>query len=324
MFNFIRNLIKKLLSEKDNWKDGLIESPTDFRDIPLRAVKKEFFPLPKSYRIPYFLEIKNQGNEPICVGASTATLKEEKERREQNFINFDMRWIYKECKKIDGLPNMRGTYFRSGLKVLQKTGAKPLNEGDYEPYRIGGYIKVEANAQSIKQAIYEYGVVLAGFRGSNQGWKDEFIRPPKVGEQMWGHATALIGWNEQYIIGQNSWGENRPGKGYFYFDENYLPFECWAVLTDLPNNWKELIGNKEKPKYHFDNNLYLGLRNDEVKILQDCLKYDGCFPQDVDSTGYFGRITLNAVINFQKRYSINPAVGFVGTITRRKLNEIFS
>ena len=39
-------------------------------------------------------------------------------------------------------------------------------------------------------------------------------------------------------------------------------------------------------------------------------------------TGYFGPLTRQAVINFQKKYGIDP-IGTVGPITRAKLNELF-
>lgn len=313
--------------EKGEPGKGLIESPLDYRDVPLSAFKKEFSPLPEKYRIPYILEIKNQGIKPHCVGYSSATLKEEKERREQNFINFDGDWIYRECKKIDGMPNIAGTYFRSGLKVLQKIGAMPAGkEEDPSQYRIGGYARIKPiTFESLNQAICEYGTVLTGFRGSNEGWSQAFIRPPQRGKMVWGHAVSSIGFNEKHITIQNSWGSARGDNGYFYFDENYLPFEAWVVLVDLPNNWEELLGkDKTKPNHFFRNDLYFGMKNEEVIILQDCLKYKGCFDPAVDSTGYLGRITLEAVKLFQIRYGIRPVAGYVGPITRAKLNELFA
>ena len=322
ILQFFKNLI--FGSKTDNWQDGCLPSPQDYRDVPLGAVQ-EFVKLPENYRIPYILRISNQGLKPHCVGYSSATLKEAKERREQNFIDFDGDWIYNRCKERDEIPNHKGTYLRTGLKVLQKLGAKPLNSPEYEKYRIGGYIRADSTFEGLKQAIYRSGVVMAGFRGSNQGWKTAYIRPPKKNEKQWGHAVSLIGWNKKYIIGQNSWGEKKQDKGYFYFNENYLPFEVWAILVDLPNNWQELLGKeKEMPKYFFANNLWYGIKNEEVRMLQKCLKYKGCFPLNTECTGYFGLITFKAVKTFQIRYGIKPGSGYVGILTRAKLNDFFS
>jgi len=321
IFNFFKNLFKK---KEENHGKGLIKSLTDYRDISLGSVKKEFAPLPETYKVPYILDIKDQGNKPTCVGETLSTIKEEKERREGNFINFDPEWIYNECKKIDGIPNVKGTYFRIGLKVLQKTGAMPVEGGDPSRYRIGGYIRIDCNIKSLKQAIYEFGAILVGFYGSNQGWKTAHIRKPLIGEKQWAHATAVaVGWDKDNIIAQNSWGDRWGDKGRFYFNKDYLPFSAWAVVTDLPNNWKELLGeDKDKPTYRFDNDLWRGLRNEEVKELQECLKFLGCFP-DIKCTTFFGDITRKAVINFQKRYNIDPPYGYFGPLSRDKINELF-
>ena len=326
LINFIKNLFFKRKKKETDWRDGLIPSPIDYRDIPLSAVSTIITPTPEKYRIPYGLTIKNQGSTPHCVGYACATIKEFLERREGNFIEFDGDWIYNECKKIDGLPNIQGTYFRIGLKVLKDIGAKPLNgkEEDAYKYRIGGYISIPCDFQSLKRAIYEFGAILMGFMGSNGGWSFAIIRPPKSGEATWGHATTGIGFEVTLIDGQNSWSENWGDEGLFHFLETYLPFEAWAVLVDLPNNWKELLPNEDlKPKYFFANNLYFGLRNEEVKILQNCLKWLGCMSKEQESTGYFGTITKEAVILFQQRYGILNT-GFVGTLTRAKLNELFA
>lgn len=324
ILNFFKNIFYK--DKEVNWKDGLVPSPVDYRDIPLGSVVDELKEIPIEYHIPYFLNVKNQGNTPHCVGYSCSTIKEEKERKEQNYVIFDGDWIYRECKKIDGIPSFPGTYFRSGLSVLKNKGAKPENEEEYEKYRIGGYIKVDNNLEAIKRAMYEFGCVLIGVRGSNPGWRNYFVRPPYNNEVQWGHAIVGIGYNKDGIVFQNSWGKQFGDNGYGLLRKDYEPYimECWAVIIDLPNNWKELIAKDEKPKYRFNNNLYYGLVNDEVSKLQDCLKYLGCMSKEVESSGYFGTITKEASKIFQTRYNIYPVSGFVGPLTRKKLNELFA
>jgi len=325
---WLLNWFKPTIEEDDGFP-GLVESAVDFRDLTLGAVQ-EFTEMPEEYMVPYKLKVTHQGRKPHCVGHAGATVKGEKERREQNFIDFDPAWLFNECKKIDNLPlSVRGTSFNACFKTLQKKGIKRLDgEGDISDYRIGGYARVEPlTYENIKHAIYQNGVVIAGFKGSNKGWHRDLkglIRKPIKGEKRWAHATALIGFNKDYIIGQNSWGDTWGDKGQFYFNDNYMPFSVWAVLTDLPNNWKELMGIKEKPKYTFNNNLYYPMRNQEVVKLQDCLKSDGCFPLEIESTGYFGSLTIEAVKRFQEKYNIQPVAGYVGPKTRTKLNELFS
>lgn len=75
-----------------------------------------------------------------------------------------------------------------------------------------------------------------------------------------------------------------------------------------------------KPIFNVD--LSFGSNGPEVTKLQNRLKEFGFFPTNVASTGYFGNVTRAAVINFQKRFGINPAVGFFGQITRAKINSL--
>ncbi len=325
IIQFIQYLKKLFRKEEIGNGTGLVEDPVDYRDVLLKVVSKKDIPIPESYSVPYILPKHNQGRAPICVGESGAVIKSEKERREGIDIAFDPRWLYDRCKEIDGMPNLKGTFFRAVFKVLLKTGAKPFNEQEFGKYRIGGYVKVKVDFDDIKRAIYEYGVVLVGFRMSNQGWRLADIRQPYKGEKTYGHAVACTSYTKDKIKFQNSWGKQWGDEWYGYFNKNNMPFSAWAVLVDLPNNWKELLkGDKVKSKYVFKNNLYHGLASPEVIILQKCYKYLGCMPAEVEESEHFGPKTLEATKIFQRRYNISPVAGYVGSLTRAKLNKLFS
>lgn len=60
------------------------------------------------------------------------------------------------------------------------------------------------------------------------------------------------------------------------------------------------------------------LKND-IAGIQDRLKELGFFPKDIDSTGYFGPITIQAVKEFQKLVNIFPS-GIIGPRTTKALN----
>jgi hypothetical protein len=222
--------------------NACIPSPIDSRDVLLSAVSSSPTRIPLEFPPLFDLNISDQNGFPHCVGYASATIKEEKENRERNSVIFDGDWIYKKCKEIDEAPNLQGTYLRVAMKILQKTGAKPLNspEANAGAYRIGGYARVDNNTfEGLKRAIAVNGALLAGFTGSNEGWGSADIRPPKTGERTWGHAVALVGYKQDRIIIQNSWGKEKGDGGFFYMPANYIPFEAWAILTDLPT---DLIG----------------------------------------------------------------------------------
>jgi peptidoglycan hydrolase-like protein with peptidoglycan-binding domain len=330
MTNWLIDLIKNLFSrggdnKPDDWRDGLQPSPVDFRDISATEIlgSIELSPLPENYRIPYLLPIKDQGTTSTCVGQSCASIKDEKERREKNDVEFDGSWIYNKCKEIDNYSG-KGTYFRTGLQILKTLGAKPTASSPIQAspatFKIGGYARVDCDWESLKRAIYQWGAVLGGFYLYPGSFSSAYIK--KGNEIVGGHATVLIGWDKNYLIGQNSFSESWGDKGYFYVPKDYLPFEAYAVLSDIPS---ELLPDTDaKPKIIFQRDLYQELNNDDVVALQDCLKWLGCMTKTQKSTGYFGPVTLVAVKIFQQRYGINPVNGRVGPLTKGKLNELFA
>lgn len=201
MSNWFISLIKSLFSfsppPENERVPGLIRSLPDFRDINVRDIlgSIDLAPLPERYRIPYLLPIKDQGTTPTCVGQACASIKDEKERREKIDIDFSGEWIYLEAKKIDGIPNIKGTYFRTGLQILQKVGAKPLAtskvQGQISDFKIGGYARVDCDIESLKRAIIQVGCVLAGFYVYPNSFDNAYI---KKGNTIIGaHATILIG-----------------------------------------------------------------------------------------------------------------------------------
>jgi hypothetical protein len=251
IFMRIIDLFKSLMGKNgfNNSGTGLIDDPVDYRDVPLSSVLgEEKVELPEEYKLPYKLTITDQGRTPHCVGHTLATIKEFFEKKEGNNITFDPAWLYNEAKKIDGIPDLKGTTFRAGLKVLLKKGAKPIESGAGEPerFRIGGYANLDdISPEGLKRAIYEKGPILIGFHGSNNGWKDEYIRPPKPGESIWGHAIALaVGWNKDYFIGQNSWG-------CYSDDTEILTNEGWKLFKNLNKKEKVITINPEDKRIEY-------------------------------------------------------------------------
>ena len=224
-------------------KHGLIPSPKDDRDLLLSSSIPPIVRYPEEYPRPFDLTIYNQGQSPSCVGWTGAVAKQFLELKERHYIEPDGEWLYAECKKIDGIPNFPGTYFRSVLKVLKNVGCK-IQGQDNDPsiYKISEYRQLDdLSFEGIKKAIAVYGLVISGWRGSNDGWRSETIRPPYPSESIWGHATALTHYYKNYIGGQNSWGTVAHRQGLFKAPKDYLPYEGWVITVDTPNVAKEPI-----------------------------------------------------------------------------------
>ncbi len=77
------------------------------------------------------------------------------------------------------------------------------------------------------------------------------------------------------------------------------------------------------------NNLKIGMRGNDVKVLQQMLINEGFWKANVGVTGYFGPVTKEAVMKFQNQYKtqileplgLSSPTGFFGPYTRKYLNE---
>lgn len=109
---------------------------------------------------------------------------------------------------------------------------------------------------------------------------------------------------------------------------NHLHFGYYPITADPNNGYggaEDPLPFVVEPKFTFNSNLFLGLKNDDVKNLQIALANEGFLGQVgfYGFTGFFGTQTLDAVKRFQKKYGI-LSTGFVGKLTRAKLNELYN
>lgn len=87
-----------------------------------------------------------------------------------------------------------------------------------------------------------------------------------------------------------------------------------AIETSLLKKWQESGALRQTLAYDSE--------GPSVSLLQRMLSQDPIIYPEKKITGYYGDNTKNAVINFQKDYSL-PVTGEVDEITLKKLNEIF-
>jgi len=145
------------------------------------------------------------------------------------------------------------------------------------------------------------------------------------------HSVTAVDWclinGKKSIIVEDSWGPNFGFSGQRVIDEDFFNARNW-YSGYLMNFRFEAQPVSQKPQYTFNIDLEFGMTSDEVKALQDCLRWERLFPSNAQSTGYFGAVTKKAVQDFQIKYGVTTAgsagYGRVGPKTRAKLNEIFS
>ena len=137
--------------------------------------------------------------------------------------------------------------------------------------------------------------------------KNGFLMMPKgVAKGYFGQVTK-----QALIAYQKSVGINATG--------NFGPLTM-AKLNSLTGDDSATKPKTEKTAIAFNRNLKLGLSGDDVKALQTKLKELGYYTYP-EITGYFGKITKEAVMAYQKTMGITPVSGLFGPLTREKLGQ---
>lgn len=126
--------------------------------------------------------------------------------------------------------------------------------------------------------------------------------------------------------------KRKSGKQYIRNSEGYVKRGgMYYEVVDYSNGYNGCINAEQfysttlpntpiKPK--FERDLTIGDRGEDVIMLQNFLKENGYFPLNIQSTGYFGSLTRNALRNYQEANKIEPAKGYFGEITRTKINSL--
>lgn len=154
----------------------------------------------------------------------------------------------------------------------------------------------------------------------------------------------FILWNgEKALVIEDSWGEFYGLSGQRIITESFLKARCFMAkeFVDINNDWRDEHGftiPETKPQHVFLRDLEFSpvyKVDEEVKVLQSILRYEGFFPtkidgQAVDITGYYGAITAKAVLEFQVKHNVSDPATLqalrgrrVGPKTREKLNELY-
>lgn len=340
-------MLKKILNSiKGERSTGLLLNEADPRDIMVSAFQAPVS-LPDSYICPDInkLKIYNQGDKGTCVAHVFATIKQFQEIQESKIIDFSRRYIYKLAHEKCGFnPDQQGLYPRITCLSLKEDGAietEKIPEGseklshekyleiaiseeikkEARSYGIQGFAFVTPDTFSIKQAILKNGLVAVAMPYGSWFKSNGNLEKPKDTQNY--HYVTLYGWSDQgaktIFFFRNSWGENWGDKGNGqFFDYEYMPhLRDIVVLTDIP---KHIIDEAKEKKFLFTQTLKRGSVGHEVLQLQKTLIKQG-FLKIEKTTSFFGDLTRNAVIEFQKKNNL-VADGIVGKKTREVLNGI--
>ncbi len=96
-----------------------------------------------------------------------------------------------------------------------------------------------------------------------------------------------------------------------------------AQIAALQAQLTQLQGGSSASSYTFTKNLTVGAKGEDVKQLQSILIAGG-YLKIAAPTSFFGPATKAAVIAWQKAVGISPTSGFVGALSRARLNSTVS
>jgi hypothetical protein len=131
------------------------------------------------------------------------------------------------------------------------------------------------------------------------------------------------------LIIEDSWGTSFGMAGQRIIDEDFFKARNWYRSYLVNFKFDEAI--IPKPQYTFTVSLEFGQTNADIVALQNILKYEGLFPNNAASTGYYGAITAKGVYDFQVKRHVAPIPELdllqgkkVGPKTINVLNGLYS
>lgn len=325
--------------------------------------KKEFFcaSIPPASVITdiSMIPVLDQGKQPACVGHAFAVAVAYDYWKKTGIVpNISPRDAYHLGLIIDGDLTQQGTSAASVVKGVLSTGGVAttktvpnnitlsLNDyasvtvtnaitGDRKTYPIINDVEVtNPTCLQLKSLIAQYGVIMIASDVDEETWMNQNghvpLKPGSAGLHetiAFGYIDLFNGADTQFDI-RNSWNSTWGNKGngvLNWSDYKGNIFDAMSIQIDMTKP----INNKMKPQHTFSVNLYSGLVNSEITILQQCLNYDPATQiattgvgSPGNETNTFGMLTKVAVIKFQGKYNI-PETGYVGPLTRAQLNKLF-
>jgi hypothetical protein len=242
-------------------KFGYIKDKVDERDYLMRA----YLPL---VRIPKKVDytskmspVRDQGDEGTCVAFSSAVgMKEYQEKSDYDkLVLLSPRFLYNECKKIDGMPDAEGTTLRAAMKTLKNKGVCREKLWPYVPHQsdrpkkgavtdarkfeLRTYARI-LNLEELRLNLATKGPCVIGVKVFNgmMRTKTGIVPMPKAGERtLGGHAICPVGYDDtkRLVKFKNSWSDGWGDKGYGYLHYIYIEkfmMDAWSsVDVDDPN-----------------------------------------------------------------------------------------
>jgi pimeloyl-ACP methyl ester carboxylesterase len=211
-------------SRLDGFLLNSVEDPVDLRDY---AYQPALVQLKKEVPRPKNLKILNQGTEGACTGSGLAAVINLllSNRKEKRVVS--ARMLYEIAKKFDEWEgedysgsSCRGAilgWYNSGVcserlapyKASEQNWQLTIDRAkDARLTTLGAYYRINKRISDFHAALNEVEAIYASAR-VHQGWRNQNIKKgviPFSSETIGGHAFAIVGYNADGFLVQNSWG----------------------------------------------------------------------------------------------------------------------
>lgn len=202
-----------------------------------------------------------------------------------------------------------------------------------EVFKISNHIGIDnGDFETVASVIQKTGkAIMAWFYFTSDEWSREipivsgnipFISALK-------HSVAVVDYGlingKKYLKIEDS--AHFAGLTEHYISEEFFKKRNWFNRYPMSFQFqKEVEEENIEVDVNLTKDLEFGMRDNDVVILQNLLKELGYFPTNVDSTGYYGAITVKAVKDFQLDRGIissenDGGAGRCGPKTRKYINS---
>lgn len=175
----------------------------------------------------------NQGQTPHCAAYSICNWAEALMwKRTGKLVNLNADQVYAKAKTIDGSPNTSGTWLEYAIKAAMDLGGFETKDMKIKFLQNDG---TKQTIETLKYLLHKYDFVHAGFV-IDTGWYQATQAHPYIrhtNESCGGHAVLLVGYDQEGLYIQNSWGTSWGSKGFAILPWEYaleqLMYACYLT-----------------------------------------------------------------------------------------------
>jgi hypothetical protein len=164
------------------------------------------------------------------------------------------------------------------------------------------YLLIDKDIDTVAYWLNQgYGVVGL-FNFTSKEWSLKYPKIKQTSADWLYHAVAIVDFGlidgKKFLKIEDS--AHFGGINERWVSEEFFNNRCYTrgMVFDRPNE------EPEELLFTFKKIMRLGETSTDVKFLQERLKVEGFFPTHIDSSGYYGEITRQAVEKYQRHYKV--------------------